>query len=239
MAPIALADVVTQAQAVGTSLTQEKAGLSPDPVAQPIIDALPDMTKQIDRRLNDDQQLLAANYSFAAQPAEPRSRLGTTLGGSLNDDAKALAARAAQLASLAAQLDQQKAQWQATQATAGKAPSEITGRISGVLAAVGDTAKAVLAAQNQLFAAQAQVAAQVERVQDASKAVQREMNTARAKLFEQTRPALWNAEALAPPQDGGMVSRERLTFSEQVAAVKAYLHEKAGAVLVHLFLSRS
>ena len=233
--PIALADVVAQAQAAATTVQDLQAGLDPDGALQAVKDELPKLTAQIDER----------NAEAARQPAGTAA-LGTlqgsqanwqSLSDSLADAQKNLSDRVRDLDQSLWKLSQMDATWKATldSAQKAKAPSDVTNRINEIGVRIAAAAKAVQNHQAPLYAMQNRVAAQDARTKNGLDAVNKKLDAARQQLFEQNRPALWNRAAFAQPT-GGIVIEEKASLDAQAAGVTIYLKAKIGAVLVHLLI---
>jgi small-conductance mechanosensitive channel len=150
---------------------------------------------------------------------------------------KDLSLRVQDLDTLLWQLNQMDDTWKATLDGAKKvnAPPAIIQRIEEVRALIASTMKAVQARLAPLYSMQNRVAAQEARTRSGLDTVNKAIDNARIELFKQNNPALWNPASFSP-EDGGIVAREKVSLHEQLAALKAYLEEKIGAVLVHLFL---
>ncbi len=231
--PIALGDVLTQAQSVTAKLQDDQSGLTSDQTARIIDENLPLLTRQIDERAAEDESLLVASPSLSGLQNAQAS--WQSLSGSLAASQKELSDRAGQVEEQISRLDQLKKTWQATLVSAQKAPPEVAQQIKTVLAAIADTAKAAQAAQAQIFPVQARVAAQGGRIRDGLAAISKALATARTQLFERDHPPLWSAEAVSQA-GAGIVAREKVSLRAQIEALKIYLRDKIAAVLVQLLI---
>jgi potassium efflux system protein len=233
--PIALADVVAQAQSVTAKLQDDRTSLTPDPIAHVIDVGLPVLIRQIDERAAEDESLIEASPSLSSLQSSQDS--WQPLADSLAESEKVLSDRAKQVAAQISRLDLLAKTWQATLAAAQKAaaPPEAVLRIKAVLAAIADTTKAAQADQAQIFSVQGRLAVQKGRISDGLAAMAKAMETARTQLFEQDHPPLWNAEAVSRA-GAAIVAREKVSFHAQLAALKTYLKDKIPAVLIQLLL---
>jgi len=235
--PIALGDVVTQAQAASAQLQQEQTGLNPDTVAQSVEKDLPDWTSQIDDRILGDAPLLEPGAGVSLTTLQNSRSMWHTLFTGLESAQKDLSNRVHELDALLYQLSQMQKTWQATAtaAQAAKAPAETLQRIREILTLIDTTTKAVRADQTQLYALQNRVAAQDARVKVGADRMTKAIEAARIQLFERDHPALWQPEAIFSA-DGSIVMRERDSLAAQVYALQDYLQAKIGAVLIHLLV---
>ena len=233
--PIALADVVTEAQSVSATLREQQTGLNPDQITRVIDENLPILTRQIDESVAEDDRLLDASPSLSSLQSSQGSR--QSLANGLAGSEKALSGRATQVSGQITQLDQLNKTWQATLESAKKAaaPPAVVRQIQAVLAMIADTARAAQADQAQILSEQARVAAQEARINAALDVIAKAMATARDQLFEQDHPPLWRAEA-ASQAGAGIVTQEKVSIHAQVEALKTYLKDKVPAVLIHLLL---
>jgi len=233
--PIALADVVTQAESVTAKLRDDQSGLNPDQISHLIDENLPVLTHQIDERAADDERLLLSSPSLSNLQSSQTA--WNSLADNLTASEKALSDQGTRVGEVIARLDQLAKNWQATLQSAQKAaaPPEIVQRIQATLGVIADTAKAAQADQAQIFSIQGSVAVQDARISDGQAAIAKAMETARAELFEQDHPPLWNAEAISET-GGGMVAREQVSFRSQLIELKTYLTPKIGAIFVQFLL---
>lgn len=233
--PIAPGEIVTQAQADTAKLQELRTGLTPDSALQSVTEKLPDLTSQIDNQNKDDGHLLLGNPTL--YNLQPSQMAWESLSDKLADAQKDLSLRVEYLNGLLWQLSQMDTTWTTTLAAVNKtnAPAELTGRVKQVQALIADTGKAVKGALAPIYDAQGRVAMQATRTTVGLASINKAIGNARGELFKQNHPALWNREAYFPPE-GSVVVQEKASFHTQLAALKAYLREKFGAVLVHLFL---
>ncbi len=228
-------EIVTQAQADTVKLQAFRAGLAPDSMLQGVAEKLPGLTRQIDDQNTEDGHLLLGNPTL--NYLQPSQTAWESISDKLADAQKDLSQRVQELNDLLWQLGQMDVTWKATldAATRTNAPAELTARIKQVRALVADTDKAVKGALAPIYDAQGRVAMQATRTTVGLAAINKAVENARGELFKQNHPPLWNPEAFQPPE-GSVVIQETVSFQTQLAGLKAYLREKFGAVLVHLFL---
>lgn len=232
--PIALGDVVAQAQSIMAKLRDDQASLAVDQITQLVEENLPVVTRDIEEREAEDKRLLGSNPSLSnLQNSQAAWRaLATNLAAS----EKTLSDRANRVNTQLSRLNQQSRNWQATVNSTNKtAPPEITQQIKAVLAAIAETTKAAQAAQSQILSVQGRIAAQSGRINDDLDVIAKAMETARAQLFEQDHPQLWKAEAISSAGTG-IVAQETVSFDAQLDVLKAYLKDRMPAVLVHLLI---
>jgi potassium-dependent mechanosensitive channel len=233
--PIALGDVVAQAQSLTTKLAEIQNGLTTDQTQSVIAENLPNLTQQIDQRTADDIKLLDATPSLSILQSSQAS--WQSLADNLATSQDALSQRAKHIDSLMSQLNQWKAIWQAT-LDATKKPGalpEAAQPVSAVLAALADTIKATQAAQATLFSIQAELAKQAARVTTGTDLITKAEKTARTQLLEQDHPPLWRAEAVSSA-GAGIVAQEKVSLQTQLQALQTYLADKEPALLIHLLI---
>jgi len=233
--PIALADVVTQAESVTAKLQEDQASLNPDQISHIIDENLPVLTHQIDERRSDDERLLISSPSLSNLQSSQTA--WKSLAENLSASGKALTDRATHTGEVIARLDQLTKTWQATlkAAQSTSAPPEIIQRIQATLGTISDTAKEAQTDQAQIFSIQGSVAGQAARMSDSLATITKAMDTARAELFQQDHPPLWNAQAISEA-GVGVVARERMSLGSQLTELRTYLAPKIGAVFVQFLL---
>ena len=123
--PIALADVVAQAQLTTAQLRDDQSLLGSDQIAQIISENLPVLTREVDERSAEDQTLLGSSPSLSSLQNSQAS--WQSLSDSLTSSEKALSDRARQVDIHIAKLSDLAKTWQATLDSAQKtsAPKEI------------------------------------------------------------------------------------------------------------------
>src|SRR5882762_755129 len=123
--PIAVGDVVTQAQIVAIQLQADRIGLSPDQTVQALEDKLPPITQAIDDRVTADAPLVEGNGSLTALQNSQLAWQGII--DDLDSAQKDLSVRVRQLDALLWQLTQQEQTWKPTHDAATKtaAPPEM------------------------------------------------------------------------------------------------------------------
>ena len=232
---IAPGEIVTQAQADTAKAQEVRTGLTPDLTLQSVAEKLPNLTRQIDDRSKEDGQLLLGNPTL--NNLQPSQMAWDSISDKLAEAQKDLSQRVQELDGLLWQLNQIGATWNATLDAASKAnaPAELVVRIKKVQALIADTSKAVRGALAPVYSMQNKVSAQDARAAASLVTINKAIENARGELFKQNHPPLWNPEAFFPP-DGSIVVQERESFHTQLEALKTYLREKFGAVLVHVFL---
>lgn len=235
IAPIALGDIVSQAQSVMAKLREDQSSLGMDQITQIIDENLPVMTRRIDEQAAEDTQLFEASPSLS----NLQSSLAPwqSLADSMTTSEEALADRAKNLDAQIARLNQLTKTWQATldSTTKTAAPPEILQPIKTVLATLADTTKAVQSAQAKVFAVQARVATQDVRISDGLTAVSKAMEIARTQLFQQDHPRLWEVQATIGVGTG-IVAQEKVSLYTQLVALKTYLAAKIPAIFIHLMI---
>jgi potassium efflux system protein len=235
VAPIALGNVVAQAQAATTKIQDLQKGLDPDQTLQDVSDQLPDLSTKIDERIAADtrQSQGSATLSLLQNAQTDWRSISSDLAAAQLE----LSKRVSDLDKTLGLLNQLDATWKSTLASAtnAKAPPEITNRVNEIRASIADATKDVQAHQAPLYAMQSRVAAEDARTQSGLDAVNKEIDLARQQLFQQNRPALWSAEAFAHPANG-VVGQEKASLQAEATEVVTYLKAKIGALLVHLLL---
>ena len=233
--PIALADIVSQAQAVTARLSDDQTTLATDQITQIVDDDLPVKTRRIDEQAAEDTQLFSSSPSLSSLQNSQAS--WQSLANSMATSEKALSDQAKNLDSLLARLDQSTKTWQATLDSTKKSavPPEILPPINTVLAALADTTQKAKAAQTEIFSVQARVATQDVRITEGLAAVGRAMETARDQLFQQDHPRLWDVQTMAATGTG-IVAQERVSLRGQLDALKTYLAAKLPAIVIHLLV---
>jgi len=231
-APIALADVVSQAQAAEARLQDLQSGFDPDQTLQEVDEELPKLTAKIDEQVAEDARQTAGSATLS----NLQSSLANwqSLSDKLSDEQKNLSDRVRQLDQFLWQLSQMDDTWKATLNSAQKAnaPPEIMNLINEVRTNIAVATRAVKDHQTPLYSMQSSVSAQDARAQSGLDTVTRRIDTARQQLLLQNRPALWNPAAFANPT-GGVVIQERASLNAQTEEVATYLKTKIGAMLVH------
>jgi potassium efflux system protein len=233
--PIALADIVTQAQAATTKLQNDQTTLSSDQTAQGIDSGLPAIARSIDDRLAEDTSNLQGSPSVSslqnAQAAwQSLSDNLTSSGKALSDDAKLIDA-------LLARLAQWQTKWQATLSSAqgAKAPAEIIQNVQAILAAIDTTTKSAQSTQAQIFSVQARLGEQSARVTDGMAAVTKAEIAARNELFTRNYPYLWAVRA-STGIGKSIVAQESVSLHGQLETLKTYLEDKVPAMIIQIVL---
>lgn len=232
--PIALSEVLTQAQAVIAKLHDDQTSLTTDSTVQATESNLPASTSQIDQHADEDGKLLEESPSLSSLQNSQASwqSLADNLGGL----EKSLSDRTEQVNKTLARLSQWQTQWQATlNAQQATAPAEVVRQIKTVLAAIANTTKTAEAAQMQIFSVQAQIDEQKNRIANGLAAIAKAQSTARIELFKQDHPPLWRSEAVRTA-GAGVVEQEKVSLHAQIAELKSYFADKIPALLIHLFL---
>jgi potassium efflux system protein len=232
---IALGNVIAEAQSATTKLQQDQAALDPDPTLQSVNEQLPNLSRQIEDRNSEDGRMLDGTASLNS--LQTSEAAWESFSDSLASMQAELSLRVQRLDRLLWELIQLDDRWKATLDAAKKAnaPPEITQRIQEVRALIAETTKAVLNHQAPLYLMQNRVSAQDALTRSGLDTVKKAIENARAQLFVRDHPPLWLPEALSHPATG-VVSQEKASFQTQLDALKTYLQEKTGALLVHLLL---
>ncbi len=233
--PIAISDVVTQAQAAISELQKDQVGLNPDDTLQAIDQKLPDLTRQIDQQITEDGEQVSASSSISI--LQNALAAWQPLSDNLASAQKDLSVRVKQIEALVAKLNDQAAIWTTTLDAAQKAktPAEIIQNINQVRDLIGTTLKLAQADQNQLYSMQQRVSDQETRVKTRLSLITNDMAAARSRTFKQNRPVLWSPETF-DESSGGIVAQERTSLRTQADASVKYLTDKLGAVLANLLL---
>jgi potassium-dependent mechanosensitive channel len=232
--PIALSDVVKQAQDTAAQLKENLGQISPDLTAESVRAGLPDLTRRVDERIEVDKHSEQANPSLGS--LQNAQTAWQTISGALDDAQDDLSTRVGEQNTLLGNLDNMETSWQATLTSAkGTNSPVIVQSIQQVIAQIAETKKALLDDLNQLYPLQKQVALQADRAKAGLDAVNKAITTAQLQLFQQTHPKLWNPESFST-QGVGVVGREKQTLEEQIDGVKTYLGDRVGAMLIHAIL---
>ena len=234
-APIALANVVTSAQDALTTLQNDQAQISPDTAAAAARDALAEITRNVNQRLEIDRLHEQAKLTLGnlqnAQTAWEK------IDASIDDTQKDLSNRVNQQHALLSTLMTMGSTWKATldSASANKAPAAVVQGIEQVQAKIADTTDALDANLKVLYALQVEGVKQSDRIKEALSAINKSIAAAQARLFVQNQPILWNPAAFSS-EGTGMVGRERASLGAQFAYLRTYLAARSGAILIHVLL---
>ena len=233
--PIALGDVVAQAQAVTAQLREDQTRLGTDQIAQIVSDNLPVVTREVNERAAEDATLLGSTPSLSS--LQTSQAAWQSLADSLSGSVKALSDRAKEVDGIITKIDDLAQTWQATLDSAQKspAPAEIIQQIKTVRGVITDTKKVAQAAQAKILSVQTSVAEQETRISDGVADINKAMETARTQLFQQDHPRLWDLGA-ATQASTGIVAQEKISLQAQLKALKKYLLAKIPAIVIHLLI---
>jgi small-conductance mechanosensitive channel len=233
--PIALADVVTQAQTIAANCRDTLADVNPDQVALATQQALPALQQQISDRRAADRHFGESNPGVSVLQASRTE--WKTISAKLDDTQLGLTARVRKLDSDSATLATAAVTWKATLDNASKqaAPPDVLARIADARAQIDAAQKAINADLRTLYTLQNQVASLAQDAKNGLDAINKELEAFQAQLIKQTQPAMWNPAALDASATGA-VTRERLSLRQQVASLRTYTVDHTGAILIHLLL---
>jgi small-conductance mechanosensitive channel len=234
-APIAVPDVIEQAQAATATLKNAASQIAPDTVSQQVRTDLPDLTRKLNQRLDLDKRLEQSNPSLSN--LQTSQTAWQSISSTLNDEQTNLSERVRDQHTLLGTLQNMSSQWAATLASANKANAlpAIVQSIQQVQAQLADTTKALQNDLNDLYALQVEIAHLGDRAKTGADAIDRAVLKAQEQLFEQAKPALWNPAAFSG-EGAGVVGNERSSLDEQVDHVRTYVRTMTGALLLHAFL---
>jgi small-conductance mechanosensitive channel len=231
-APIPLAEIATQVEAVSGRLRDLKTQLSSDPIAETVAAELPLLTREIDARLGETRKIVAQRPSL-----EMLARLEADwrrLHANLADWGRGLNSLATRLDREIGQLDALTEIWEPTldAAKASNAPPEIVRRIESVLAAISQAHQAVDRQRAQTWTMQNRVAVQDARVEEALASIAQTRDDVFHRLFVKDSPAIWSAEVRAhAPRD--LLEESRSSLAAQWSALDVYAQREPARFLVH------
>jgi small-conductance mechanosensitive channel len=233
--PIALADVVTQAQTIIASCRDTLADVNPDQVVQGTQQAMPALQGQIADRLAADRHFGESNPGASALQTSRTD--WKTIAGKLDDAQTALTARVRKLDNDLATFNTAATTWKVTMDNAAKqsAPPDVLARMADARTQIDAAQKAITADLRTLYTLQNEVASLAQDAKTGLDSVDKELEAFQAQLIKQTQPALWEPAALTASA-AGAVTRERLSFTQQVAALQTYTADHTGAILIHFLL---
>lgn len=220
--PVALADVVAAADALSERLGQINDEVTANPTTANVGRDLPNLTKDIDARLNETRRVLTPGAPLdAMRDLEMRWQ---AVADQLAAWTRDLTARAAYLDREIAQLPELRATWRATLdlARSSNAPTEVTQRIDGILKALGQTEEMLQKRRTAILSLQSRVAEQTQRVLGAQRSVKAAQSAAVNRLWVQDSPPIWMRDVRAAARHD-LVAESQASLGAQAAQLSAYL----------------
>ncbi len=233
--PIAVGDVVTEAQSASTKLKAIQTSTAPDTVAQQAREDLELAKQAVDKRQESDAKFQQTTPTL--DTLQSSQAAWQAISTSLNEIQKRLGDQVKIQTTSLNDLTAMAQTWGATLAStqAAKAPTTTVQSIQATQALIDATTLAVNTDLKELYVLQRAVAAQSDRVTTGLDSLSRAMAKAQAALRQQDQPQLWNPDAFSGP-GVGVMTRESDTVSQQLAGLRAYLGVKIGTVLIQAIL---
>ncbi len=230
-APMALADLVTEAEAVSARYRDIRADMSADRSTETVAQRLPAITREIDGHLRESRKIVLQSPSIETlrglEGEWNRSR--RELSG-LNKD---LAERVHELERYRVQLDDFRKRWDQTldTAKASNVPPEVLRRIENVMNEIRQAREMVETRRARALTIQSRIGVQDSRIGDAIIAVDQARAKALDRLFLQDSAPIWR---LALPSESAAAVHEDLlsSFARRWDAASAFLERQAMAFVL-------
>lgn len=241
--PIPLAEVVTQAETVSANLRTIEADLASDQITGTIDTELPELTREIESRLAENQKILNSRPSL-----DTLKNLETewkTLADKLVAWKGDLTTRGTELEREITRLTQLEQTWSntLTQAESTKTdqqddsavtvtPPEILQRIQNVIAAIKQTRDAIEKRRTQVLTLQNRVAEQDARIAEALSVIKQVRAETINRLFVKDSPSIWNTQVWS--RDGqNLLQESQNSFSTQLSTLASYGQRQSARFILH------
>jgi small-conductance mechanosensitive channel len=229
---IPLAEIVTQSESTFANVRAGAAQLTDDPLVNQVSDELPELTRDIDARLEDSAKVLAAGPSL--ESLRTSEAAWSTLSAQTGTWKTSLTHRVEAIDDLTARFQDQTQTWENTLALANakRAPQEIIKRINDTLDALHNAHAQADAARANVLRLQALVAQQDARIADALAAVARAREEVLAHLFIQDSPPIWSSQVRSHPGVPAATQSSRSHAPER-DALQAYAQRQSSRLIAH------
>ena len=246
--PIALTEVVTQAEAVSANLRSIETDLASDQITATVDTELPELTREIESRLDENQKIINSRPSL-----DTLKNLETewkTLADKLVAWKGDLTTRGTELEREITRLTQLEQTWSntLTQAESTKtdqqglgdsavtvAPPEILQRIRNVVAAIKQTRDAIEKRRTQVLTLQNRVAEQDARIAQGLAVIKQVRAETINRLFVKDSPSIWNSQVWS--RDGqNLLQETQNSFTSQLSTLAAYVRRQSARFILHALI---
>jgi small-conductance mechanosensitive channel len=230
--PIAIPDLVTEAEAVNRDLEAIDHSLTADSTVGTVNDGLAALSQTIDAEFDKTQRMLGSQPSL--ESLRETTARWDGFGRTLGNWQRILTARAAVLQAQLDELDGRQKSWDLTleAARSAEVPPEIVERVDAVAAAIRTTRASVDERRGQALALQKRVGDQSARVNATLAAVKAKRDEVIGRLLVQDRPELWNLGADTLRQ-GEFREEMRGAFAAETRAFVDYARRHVLNFVVH------
>lgn len=233
--PIPFSEIIAQAESASALLKQLSSGVADDTTAAIVERDLPNLTNEIDARLEETTRVIEGRASL--EKLKSFENEWRSLTKNLPDWKKNLTNRAKTLEDDLKQLDMLDEKWKKTRAElqTAETPPEILARIEGIISDIAQTRRQIEAEQTRVVALQSKVAEQQKRVDGAIESIKQTRDSLVGQLLVQDSAPLWSSNFQAQAQKDISQSAKN-SITAQFTTLKDFAGRNADKLIIHLLV---
>lgn len=233
--PIPFSDIITQAESASASLKELASSVSADTTAEIVERDLPNLTKEINARLEETAQIIEGRASL--EKLKTFETEWRELTKNLPDWKNDLTSRAKKLEDDLKQLNTLDERWKKTleELKTGETPPEVLARAEEILSTITKTRKQIETEQARIVALQNKVAEQQKRVDEAMESIKQTRESLVGKLLVQDSPAIWSGNFWTRAQkDISQTAND--SMATQIKALNEFFGRNIDRIIIHLLV---
>ena len=233
--PIPFSEVIAQAESATASLKELASSVSADTTAEIVERDLPELTGEIDARLEETARVIEGRASL--EKLKNFETEWKTLTKNLPKWKDDLTKRAKKLEDDLKQLDALDEKWKKTleELKTVETPPEVFTRVEEIVASIAQTRKQVETEQARVVALQNKVAEQQKRVDDALESIKQTRESLVGQLLVQDSPPIWSSNFWTRAQQDISQSAND-SFATQLQTLNDFVGRNTVRIIIHFLI---